>query len=585
MAQLFVRRHRDSLIVLVWCGLLTLLILTPLLSGGFVLSYDMVWVPQLTLSRPEWWGWGTGLPRAVPSDAVIALLGTVIPQVLLQRIVLFGTLLVAGLGAARLVSNWKLPAQLVAATVAIWSPFVAERLVIGHWPLLIAYACLPWLIVQLRQAELEPAQHRPVHSRHAQSPGPRKRWPVLVLVLAGTAMTPVTGLMGVLVALILASKVLRRQVFAIGVIVNLPWLVPSLLAARQAQTDPAAVSAFAAQGDGTLGVLGSLLTLGGVWNTEVALNSRGSATSVAIWIVLGLAITAGTILLWRRDAWLTRRLFAIAGAGLLLAGLGAWWPSPVQWITSTVPGGGLLRDGSRWVALLMPLYAAALGTLVDTVLQRWRTVTAGVVLAGCALPIAALPDLAGGAAGRLQPVEYPADWSAAAQLIADSELEGDLLSLPFSAFRAPAWNNRRTVLDPAGRFFDRRTVVDDELMISGTIIAGEDPRAAQVRAVLETGDPATLTELGIALAVIDIAAPGGEVAVQQFEDVDELTDPDAELRVFALGNATAHQPPPLHRVLGVGAWLLSGAAVLGALTALGARWLRPQPGARQQDTT
>ena len=55
----------------------------------------------------------------------------------------------AGWGAARLVAA-ALPAagaggQFVAITLAIWNPYVAERLLQGHWSLLVGYGCLPWV--------------------------------------------------------------------------------------------------------------------------------------------------------------------------------------------------------------------------------------------------------------------------------------------------------------------------------------------------------------------------------------------------------------------------------------------------------
>ena len=86
----------------VWAALLAGLMLGPALGPGPVLSYDMVWVPDLTL-RPDFWGLGSGLPRAVPSDAVVAVLDEVLPGALLQKVVLVGSLVGAGLGADRLV--------------------------------------------------------------------------------------------------------------------------------------------------------------------------------------------------------------------------------------------------------------------------------------------------------------------------------------------------------------------------------------------------------------------------------------------------------------------------------------------------
>ena len=86
----------------------------------------------------------------MPSDAVVAVLDGVVPAVLLQKVVLVGALVGAGTGAAALVAERSVAARLVAVTIAVWSPFVVERLLIGHWPLLVGYAVLPWLLVTLR---------------------------------------------------------------------------------------------------------------------------------------------------------------------------------------------------------------------------------------------------------------------------------------------------------------------------------------------------------------------------------------------------------------------------------------------------
>ena len=75
-----------------WSVLLAVLLLGGALGPGYVLSYDMVWVPDLAVT-PDVWGVGTALPRAVPSDAVVAVLDTVIPGMLLRD----GKVVAAGL--------------------------------------------------------------------------------------------------------------------------------------------------------------------------------------------------------------------------------------------------------------------------------------------------------------------------------------------------------------------------------------------------------------------------------------------------------------------------------------------------------
>src|SRR5690349_24049697 len=106
-----------------WSTALAALLLGPGLGLGYVVRNDMVWVPDLAL-RADFLGLGTGLPRAVPSDAVVAVLNLVLPGMLLQKAALVGALVAAGSGAARLLPEEWPAAQTVAATLAVWNPFV-----------------------------------------------------------------------------------------------------------------------------------------------------------------------------------------------------------------------------------------------------------------------------------------------------------------------------------------------------------------------------------------------------------------------------------------------------------------------------
>ena len=107
---------RRDWLVRAWAVALGVLLLGPALGLGYVLSYDMVWVPDLAL-RPEFLGLGSGLPRAVPSDALVAVLDEVVPGMLLQKAVLLGSLVAAGLGASRLAPAASLVARLAAVSL------------------------------------------------------------------------------------------------------------------------------------------------------------------------------------------------------------------------------------------------------------------------------------------------------------------------------------------------------------------------------------------------------------------------------------------------------------------------------------
>ncbi|MEV7396161.1 hypothetical protein [Aeromicrobium sp. NPDC092404] len=531
--------HRAA--VPAWSALLAAAICLPFLGRGYVLSYDMVWVPRLDLDRPEIWGLGTGLPRAVPSDAVVALLGAAVPAAVVQRLVLFAGLFLLAVGTARLLRERPLVAQLAAATLAVWNPFIAERLVLGQWPLLLACAAFPWLIDALG------GKHDP-------------RWSVASLALAATALTPATGVMGLVLALVAAWRRGVVGVVVLAALVNAPWVVAGLLHSSISRSDPAAVRLFELQPEGHFGRLGSALTLGGIWNTEVVPTSRTLVLTVVIAVAIGAVIAVGVVTMWRDDGRLLAVLAVAGGVGLAVALLGWLDPDLVARVVRDVPGGGLVRDGTRWLALLVPLEAVAFGAGVHTILYRaeftaWEV---PVVVLALALPLAALPDLAWGVGGRLEPATYPAAWADARRVVEKSSVRGDVLVLPFSAYRKPSWNHDTSVLDPAGRFFDRTTVTNDDLVVSGRTIDGEDPRAERVQAVLEgRAVRRNLARQGIGIVVVDTEAPGATDALRSIRGARELDVQGDGLRLFALPGARPRPIDDGDRQIMIATWIVT----------------------------
>ncbi len=119
----------------------------PLISPGYLLLRDAVSTPRSYLSDSA-----LGLasaPRATPQDFAVALASHCVDGGIVVKALLVAGLWLAGWGAARLVAM-VLPeagasGQFVAITLAIWNPYVGERLLQGHWSLLLGYGCLPWV--------------------------------------------------------------------------------------------------------------------------------------------------------------------------------------------------------------------------------------------------------------------------------------------------------------------------------------------------------------------------------------------------------------------------------------------------------
>ncbi|MEN3305500.1 MAG: hypothetical protein V7603_1702 [Micromonosporaceae bacterium] len=581
-------RVRQAAVLPAACAVLTLAVLAPLLAPGYVLVYDMVFTPRQPL-LPDGLGLGSALPRAVPVDAVVALLSVAVPGAVVQKVALAAALFGAALGAGRLVPTERTATRVVAAVVYGWNAYLAERLFLGHWTLLLAYASLPWVVaagLRLRRGE----------------PG---AWAGLVLACAPAVLVPTGGVLAAAVALAvvlpsrtrklpavlpsrtrklpavlpsrtrkLPAESLRRvlPVLGIAVVLNAPWWVPAALHPGGTGSDPAAVGAFAARGEGPGGPLASLLGLGGVWNAQAAPASRGGLLVPVAALLLVAGVLAGLRPLAR--AWGTgpvRALGGLAVAGLVLAGAGALpgTGGALRWAVVHLPGAGLLRDGQKWVAW-WALLAALCGALAVEALARRlpdKGLRAVLVTGAVLLPVVLLPDLAWGGLGRLSPVEYPREWSAVRDLVARDPHQGDVLVLPFSAFRQFAWNGGRTLLDPAPRYLPRATVVDDTLPVGPVSVAGEDPRAARVRTAMGAGQP--LGRLGIGWVLVEhgtpgateVRVPGGLVTVHEGQWLSLYRVPDD---VLPGRTATAPRAP----VLGADA-----AALALVAAALLRRWL------------
>jgi hypothetical protein len=520
---------------------LGLLALGPGLRRGFLLSYDMLFVPREPFSAALP---GQAPPRAVPSDLVIATASRVLPADVAQKIVLLAIFVLACSGAAALLDREPLLARLAAGVLYAWNPYVGERLIIGQWALLLGYAGLPWVLRAVLAPDLD--------SRRGAA---RLTLALLPAIVGGFAAMAITALVAVPAALLSRSP--RRAIVVVAALAagSLPWLVPSLL--HPVYVDPASVAAFASRADTPFGSLGSLLMLGGAWNAQTVPKAYGGAWS-ALWLAAVIVALVGYLLIARKQRrWPGLGLAAVAG--LVIAALGVTAPGQdlLRSLIAAWPGFAILRDAQQFVAPLAlaeavgfglavalalnpvpavshpvrpvraeaavtpltiphpehPGRAAAPGTVFG-VLHPGRPVraqAAGTALAVLALlaPVLLLPGLVWGAAGRLRPAAYPAAWLAAARSLDASAARGSVLLLPWATYRTPPWNHGEVVLDPWTRLLSRPLIWNDGTQVGNVELAPDDPRARGLDGAIRGGGPLTapLRAAGVRFVLDDADGP------------------------------------------------------------------------------
>ncbi|SNT03088.1 hypothetical protein [Rhodococcoides kyotonense] len=509
----------------VYSLLLSVLVLGPLLGPGYLLLRDAVSTPRSYLTDAAL-GTTDAAARAVPQDAFVATLSTVVDGGVVVKVVLLLALWLAGWGAARmsraLLPTAPTPALLTASTVAIWNPYVAERLLQGHWSLLVGYAALPWTVsaaLTLRRTG---------------------RWAPLAVCLAAAGLTPTGAVLAAIVALAV-SGTLRRGLItsALAITASLPWLVATAVSGGgTTSTDPAGVAAFAARAEPGLGTIGSLAGLGGIWNADAVPTSRTSLFAVVGTALLLAVVALGILLLWRRRRHpYVLALGVVAVVAVVSLALAATSPGlhVGEWAATHVPGAGLLRDAQKWVALAMPFYALASAAGVTWAAARLRNAWLPGIAAMLAVLIA-LPDLVWGVAGQIRPVDYPSSWHTVAEKLEGDT--GDVAVLPAGMFRIFPYSGDAPVLDPAPRMLPLDVLQTGELIVAGGSVRGEGSRAESVESVLLAGGSVDeLRRLGVGWVLVERTTPGQLGESQTTLDQLDSAYSDDELALYRIPDA------------------------------------------------
>jgi hypothetical protein len=516
-AALELRRLAAPLLV---AALLTALLTRSAWGPGQLLYRDFVSVPDPVVGAAAL-GTDGQPPRAVPLDAVTALLSAAVPTWLQQQLMLAATVFLAALGVAVLLRSRGTAATVSAAAFAAWNPYVAERLLLGQPPTLLGYAMIPWLVVAVR-SRLRPAT-RVLAVAVAAAPAALTPWGAVLAagVVLGTAV-------------FLCPRPQGRLPWAYAALAALwclPWAVPAL-AHGSGTGDRDGAAAFAVGADSWAGTGGSVLTLGGIWAPAARLDSRQSALAVLCSLaVLALAAWGGVEL--HREgrrraaaalgaAWAGPTVFVLVvsdGPGLVLFGL-----------LQGVPGVALLRDTHRLLALpaiaTAVLFGVAVGLVSRRVAQRAESLRGrtargagagpasaavlGLVTAAVSLSVLTAPELPRRLDSAYRPVSFPAEWEEAVAAARETAGESSVLVLPWQPLRRVAWAGPHPFLDPLPRALRPTVLTSSTLTVprDGELLrVGTDPAEARAwrAGVLDT---AALRRLGVRCVIEWKGTPG-----------------------------------------------------------------------------
>ncbi|MCT2263382.1 hypothetical protein [Dietzia cinnamea] len=564
---------------------------------GFPLLRDWVATPTPPLSDAAL-GLGESAARAVPQDVAVAwatralgavglpvwpLTGLLTAVFCVWLAVSAGALVRRVAPAGRAAEAWM---RLPAVVGAVWNPFVVERLLQGHWSLLAGVAAVVSMPVLLARG--------------------RPRVAAACAALAAAGLTPtgwVLAVVAAVVALACGGGGARRARAAVAlaataVVTALPWALATALTAAAGGGAEAAVgvAAFAARAEPGIGTLGSVVALGGIWNSQAVPPSRATWWAAAALFALLLVWVLAARGLWRaRRDRVVRATVPVALAAWLLVAAAATRPglAAMEALVTAVPGAGLLRDTQKFVALALPATVLALAFAARALSARVRPVVAGVLVT--AVAVAAVPDAPRALWQQLRPVTYGQGWQQVAGIV--DGRPGDLLVLPAGSFRStPLWAEGRPVLDPAPRLLDTRVLVAGDLLVAGagvgdaTAVPGEGDRARRATdALLRGADPRELAGLGVRWVLDERTSAGPRGAAEEtlMATTTRFSDPELTLHELAPPDGPGDADSRWGAVTPPGAPAWARAAVLAAhalwlLTLVGAALAGGRPGRRSR---
>ena len=434
-------------------------------------------------------------------------------------------LTIAAAGSSQATTARRAPpveiAALGAAVLYGCGPFLLTRLAVGHWPVVLVMAALPWALPTLAE---------PRSLRRVAAVG-------LVFSIGGVYGGIVGGAF-LLVGILDLRRWVALRAAGVWFLAQLVWLVPLGIVAVTSPGRTMAVSdVFATPLDG-VGDLGRIFAGLGFWNLGFQLAREQPLLAAVTGFVLVGLMAVGTPEIPRR--W-RRPLVAVGALSLALA------------VVSSIPGieglyasftatvlGAPLREGQRNLApfLLWAAVAASLGA------RRVARRLPGVA----ALPVAAVPVVLAvvliapfwGLEGQLRPVQLPSEWAEARALVQAEP--GTVMALPWFQYFTADVADDRLVLSPIA------------LYLGGDVVAASDPRLSREPAqeVADAREPffaAVVDDLRGGRASSEALADLGVRWVFRLHDVDwrDYTglDADAGLEVAVDGESLT-----LYRVTG-----------------------------------
>lgn len=455
---------------------LAICILWQLLLPGYILTLDMVFVPDVHAITAS-----TGYLNSLPLDVLISGLGAVFPGWILQK----GMLLILFFCLGYLPFRYLPLAQdelvrLFSAFVYMLNPFVYTRLLAGQWTLLFAYALLPLFFHHLILLVRSPNKQQSFSlfgSLFVISLFSLHLFTMCCLIGAAWYLFHVVRLRTELGAVKRLTKMLVWGL-SVFLVISSYWFVPLILESKphfEQRFDQRHWEAFAPVGSAGQSPLISLIALVGFWGEAHPWSEQFQwpQDHVLFWSAMGMIWILSLIGFLRSRDSLYRNsfLFFFVGVGVasvvFACGIADTpFRGVNQWMFEHVGIWRGFRDSQKFCALLAYVSALFSGIgLSETLrfLEQKQLLKAPLRVICLIIPLFFGVYLWGGFRGQLHSVWYPSSWEWIDDRIVNDSSQSRTLFLPWHGYMSFDFNHHLLVASPFRAYFGERALVSKNI--------------------------------------------------------------------------------------------------------------------------
>ena len=455
--------------------LAALAVMLPMLLPGYIFALDMAFTPHLRL--PEY------VTSSYPFYAVLHFLNLIIPSQILQKAMLLLILVLSGYGMHQLIRRIQGDKD-PQADYGIWgayfggllymvNPFTYSRFMVGQFAVLLGYALLPFFVTALMDFSRRPKQRTAY---------------ILAAWTVGIGIVSIHSI-GLLIVLTLATLPLliyryksnvghllhigKYGLLAIAVTLAASsyWIVPLMTGSS---TTAQAIGnftegdqrAFATLGSDAVNKVANVLQLQGFWADAHSLYELPQ-NQMPIWGIIVLLVWAlviiGAVSMARHGQRFSLAMISIAAAAAIVLAS----TNLVADIAQHVPFFAGYREPQKFVALVALMFAVCGAQGVTALIGRFRTqnqeTSFGIAAVSALLiPILLTPTMLWGFSGQLKAHNYPPDWTAMNTQLQQDKSDSRVLFVPWHQYMSFGFTDR-IVVNPAEQFFDKPTIVSNDL--------------------------------------------------------------------------------------------------------------------------